>query len=127
MCRTLACAQIRLIPTLALAQPARDDILKLARIIRRAGLVGHFKMRLDDVMHIAEHRRRPLLAKSVAKPYREDREALEADYPSYDGAGQDAPSADAEARAARRVLRRVSRRSAAQFALAYISRHQAGV
>ena len=50
-------------------------------------------------VRLRAYRRRPLLAKSVAKPYREDRKALEADYPSYDGAGQDAPSADAEARA----------------------------
>lgn len=43
--------------------------------------------------------RRGGLLQAVQPDYREDRAALEADYPSYDGAGKPAPSADTVARA----------------------------
>lgn len=54
---------------------------------------------ISQRLHAYRRHLRARALKNVAKPYREDRAALEADYPSYDGAGQPAPSADAEARA----------------------------
>ncbi|WP_047243193.1 ferritin-like domain-containing protein [Chromobacterium subtsugae] len=42
--------------------------------------------------------RRGGMLQEVKEPYREDRKALEVDYPSYDGAGKPVPSADAAAR-----------------------------
>ncbi|POB00499.1 hypothetical protein C2134_01070 [Chromobacterium sinusclupearum] len=42
--------------------------------------------------------RRGALLQEVKEPYREDRTALDVDYPSYDGAGGQVPSADAAAR-----------------------------
>ncbi|POZ61813.1 ferritin-like domain-containing protein [Chromobacterium alticapitis] len=42
--------------------------------------------------------RRGAMLQEVKEPYREDRPALEADYPSYNGAGGEVPSADASAR-----------------------------
>jgi len=48
-------------------------------------------------INIQRYRRTPLL-QTVQEKYREDKAALEADYPSYTNNGKDAPSADATAR-----------------------------
>lgn len=47
---------------------------------------------------LSRYRRGGMLEEAVKEPYREDRKALEADYPSYTGSGQPAPSTNAAAR-----------------------------
>ncbi len=78
---------------------AKDDPTTIATFNKAIDMMAAITDQGEGSESAIQRYRRGAMLKAVQPDYREDRAALEADYPSYDNAGGRAASADAAARA----------------------------